>query len=982
MKKHLQLLNVFGLSACLLAPAAASADTVQVTSHISGASTWHQTNEYILNGQIYVLDGGVLSIEPGTVVKGKPGGTNDFSALLVARGGKIYAEGTRTKPIVFTAEQDDVTDPADLGIYSRALWGGVVIFGKARINMAADSAGNLADPQYEVYEGLSDIQINGQFVNRFGGDDDDDSSGVFRYVSIRHGGVKILPNREINGLSLGAVGRGTVIDHVEAYAIADDGFEFFGGTVNTRYLVSAFCDDDCFDTDMGYRGKNQFWLGIQERGAKDNGAELNGEINGATTGTNSPIGNFEIYNCTWIGAGTNTAANRGLQIRDYAAPRIYNSILTEFGGSGVRVDAAASVHLTNGLLDLRNNLFWAFLTNGVAAPVAETAPAQVLFTDASRSNEVVNPLLRSISRTNNGALDPRPAPGSPALTSSRTAPQDGFYRPVAYAGAFDGNNLWIDGWTALSEYGFLPPRDANFVQVTAPVSGTANWYRTNEYVLNGQIYVLDGGVLNIEAGTVVKGKPGGTNEFSALLVARGGKIYAEGTPENPIIFTAEQDDVYDPSDLGIYSRALWGGVVIFGQAVLNMAADSAGNLATPKYEVYEGLSDIQINGQNVNRFGGNDDHDNSGVLRYVSIRHGGVKILPNKEINGLSLGAVGRGTVIDHVEAYAIADDGFEFFGGTVNAKYLVSAFCDDDCFDTDMGYRGKNQFLLGIQERGAKDNGAELNGELNGATTGTNTPIGNFQFYNVTWIGAGTNTAANRGLQIRDYAAPMIYNSILTEFGGSGVRVDAAAAVHLTNGLLDMRDNLFWTFLTNGVATLVAETAQAQVLFTDASRSNEVVNPMLRGINRNNTPAFQFDPRPAPGSPALTSLRVAPNDGFYTPVAYKGAFNGLNWASGWTALSEYGIMTGAGGGVEVPANATTIPPARPNLGFARSGSAFVVDFASQAGVSYQLQSKNSIGSAAGWANEGSAQPGTGGIITLTNPITGDTLKVFQVIAQ
>src|SRR4030095_1241279 len=238
------------LSVSLLPACSALAGTVQVTTHVSGTSTWYATNEYVLNGPIYVLNGGVLNIEAGTVVKGKPGGTNDASALYVTQGGKLFANGTAENPIIFTAEQDDVVDPSALGIYNRGLWGGVVLFGKARINMAADGNGNLANPKYEVYEGLDDTTVvNGQHVYRFGGNDDNDSSGVLRYVSIRHGGVKLLPNKEINGLSMGGVGRGTTIDHIEAYAIADDGFEFFGGTVNTHHCVSAFCDDDGFDAD-------------------------------------------------------------------------------------------------------------------------------------------------------------------------------------------------------------------------------------------------------------------------------------------------------------------------------------------------------------------------------------------------------------------------------------------------------------------------------------------------------------------------------------------------------------------------------------------------------------------------------------------------------------------------------------------------------------------------------------------------------------
>src|SRR4030095_11884434 len=125
----------------------------------------------------------------------------------------------------------------------------------------------------------------------------------------------------------------------------------------------------------------------------------------------------------------------------------------------------------------------------------------------------------------------------------------------------------------------------------------------------------------------------------------------------------------------------------------NTSSSTAGNTNSPKYDVFEGLPDNQINGQNVYRFGGTNDADNSGEIQYVSIRHGGDEFLQNKKPKRPPMCAVGSGNNIDHAEAYAIADDGFEFFGGTVNTKYLVSAFNDDDTFDTDQGYRGKNQF-------------------------------------------------------------------------------------------------------------------------------------------------------------------------------------------------------------------------------------------------------------------------------------------------
>ena len=163
----------------------------------------------------------------------------------------------------------------------------------------------------------------------------------------------------------------------------------------------------------------------------------------------------------------------------------------------------------------------------------------------------------------------------------------------------------------------------------------------------------------IEAGTVIKGQPGQGENASALVVARGGKIFAEGTATNPIIFTSTADDVTDPNDLPLDARGLWGGVIILGKASLN---------SSPGETPIEGIEVTETRGL----YGGSDDADNSGVFRYVSIRYGGTDIGAGNEINGLTMGGVGSGTVIDHVEVANNADDGFEWFGGTVNASHLV----------------------------------------------------------------------------------------------------------------------------------------------------------------------------------------------------------------------------------------------------------------------------------------------------------------------
>ncbi len=209
-----------------LAVPAAAQTVVQVTEAIGQDAVWTPDNTYVLNGFVFVEDGVSLTIEPGTVVRGKPGQGENASALIVAQGGRIFAEGTRENPIIFTAEADDVSDPFDLPLDTRGLWGGVILLGKAVINTSTGVG---------AIEGIPTTEPRGAY----GGSDDSDDSGVFRYVSIRYGGTDIGAGNEINGLTMGAVGSGTVVEYVEVYNNQDDGFEWFGGTVNSRYLVSA-----------------------------------------------------------------------------------------------------------------------------------------------------------------------------------------------------------------------------------------------------------------------------------------------------------------------------------------------------------------------------------------------------------------------------------------------------------------------------------------------------------------------------------------------------------------------------------------------------------------------------------------------------------------------------------------------------------------------------------------------------------------------
>ncbi|MBM3871376.1 MAG: hypothetical protein FJ392_10490 [Verrucomicrobia bacterium] len=920
MKKLIKKLgHALGLS-LLLAASPAAADVVTISGSITSSTTWFATNTYHLVGKVYVQTGANLTIEPGTIVKG----TNDnalFGSLFVCQGAKLFAQGTPDRPIIFTSTADNIgTTNAwpNLGIYERGLWGGIVIMGNATLNSAADATGNGATPKYDVYEGLPDTVINGQSVHRFGGSNDDDSSGVLRYVSIRHGGKRLESNKEINGLSLCGVGRGSVVEFVEAYAIADDGFEFFGGTVNTRYLVSAFNDDDAFDTDQGYRGTNQFWFGIQEHGVKDSGFEFDGDA--PNTGV-LPTSEWKVWNATILGSGAANGQGSGnaLTIREFAAPGIFNGIFGDFARRGISIDANASTHIPSGKLDIANNIFFGFGTSDTVANIGITASAQAFLSDATKTNLIVNPQLAGISRINDGGLDPRPLASSPALNPAnvKAVTPGGFIVPTGYLGAFGPDNLWIAKWTTLSQYGIIRPNGnfgQNIVTISGSLTGTNNWSRTNIYHLLGKVYVENNAVLNIEPGTIIKGTNDNTL-FGALFVTRGGKIFARGTAQNPIIFTSTADNIGTTNawpNLGIYDRGLWGGIVLLGNSTLNSAVDATGNGSSPKYDVYEGLPDSVINGQNVHRFGGNNEADSSGVMRYVSIRHGGKRLESNKEINGLSLCGVGSGTTIEFIEAYAIADDGFEFFGGTVNTKWLVSAFNDDDAFDTDQGYRGQNQFWFGIQEHGAKDSGFEIDGDA--PNTGL-LPTSEWKIWNATVLGSGAANGQQSGnaFTIREFASPAFINGIFGDFARRGVSIDANAGTHIASGKLDFQNNIFFGFGTSDTVTNIGITANAQALLSDATKTNLIVNPQLAGISR--LPGFGLDPRPVFGSPALAAANVKPTvaNGFYVNAPYLGAFGDHNWAADWTTLGAYGIMTANGARIPNTAVATGPPQIDPS---------------------------------------------------------------------
>ena len=227
-----------------------STTNVIITTNISENTIWTSDNVYELAGRITVLNGATLTIQPGTIIKGQAGTGSNATALLVARGAKIIAEGTSNLPIIFTTTADEITPEQvksgnfaspNLSHNVSGYWGGLIILGKAPISASANEI---------QIEGIPTTDLNGLY----GGSNPIDNSGILKYVSIRHGGTNIGNGNEINGLTLGGVGSGTVIENIEIVGNQDDGVEFFGGTVNVNNLVVLFSGDDAIDTDQAWAG--------------------------------------------------------------------------------------------------------------------------------------------------------------------------------------------------------------------------------------------------------------------------------------------------------------------------------------------------------------------------------------------------------------------------------------------------------------------------------------------------------------------------------------------------------------------------------------------------------------------------------------------------------------------------------------------------------------------------------------------------------
>ena len=746
---------------------------VVVSGEIISNTTWTKNNTYLLSGFVYVKNGATLTIEPGTTIKGDKASKG---TLIVTRGAKLNANGNPSEPIVFTSNEVS-PDYGD--------WGGIIILGKASTNNVFNATAGLGAIEGGVDNAAGDGHYGGGDLA--GGAVDNDNSGVLRYVRIEYPGIAFQPNNEINGLTLGGVGSGTVIEYVQVSYSGDDSFEFFGGTVNCKYLIAYRGLDDDFDCDNGYSGKVQFAFSVRDPNVADasgsNGFEVDNDATGSTT---APFTSPTFSNVTIVGPTGTIDPNfkRAAHLRRSTKIKIFNSVLVGSYPNGLLIDGAQTVqNAIDGALKVQNTFFMGqttpLATAGTGLPTFDINTWFAAGNNQSSSNSIDAKLTDPFNLSLPNAV---PLAGSPVLTAASftdSLVNSQLFVKVPYSGAFGPSGNWTCGWAKFAG-GDCPASPE--VIVSGNITTNTTWTADKTYILSGFVYVKNCATLTIQPGTVIKGDKA---TKAALIITRCSKIIADGTQTSPIVFTSSQAN----PDYGD-----WGGIILLGKAGTNQTFGGTAGLGQIEGGIDNAAGDGLYGGGD--QAGGAKDDDNSGILRYVRIEYPGIAFQPNNEINGLTMGGVGNGTIIDNVQVSYSGDDSYEWFGGTVNCKHLIAYRGLDDDFDCDNGFRGKLQFCLALRDPNIADasgsNGFEVDNDATGSAT---TPKTAPTFSNVTILGPPAGTVAadfKRAAHLRRNCEIGIFNSLLMGNYPIGLYIDGATTgQNALDGKLEVKNTL-----------------------------------------------------------------------------------------------------------------------------------------------------------------------------------------------
>jgi len=422
-----------------------------LSGKINADRTLKTGNTYKLRGIVYVVDGAKLTIEPGVIIQGEK---SSRGTLVITRGTQILANGTVDKPIVFTS---------DAAIPAMGDWGGIVILGRARTNASYNGTAGLG----EIEGGVN----NSEGFGLYGGADDNDNSGILKFVRIEYPGYAFLPDKELNGLTMGAVGKGTLIDYVQVSNAADDSYEWFGGSVDCKHLIAYKGLDDDWDMDNGFSGRIQFGISMRDSLIADvsqsNGFEIDNDAGGSAQ---LPQTSAIFCNMTVIGPRAaltnigNSNFRRAIHTRRNSAVSIFNSVIMGWpigwnldAGLGAPTDlnysgATPKAFISNTILAGNNTMFT--YTASASAPTGwTTTDLQNYFNRAGGGNTVLtnaSDVMLNAAFKHDGSADWNPTAGSPALTGSdfsNSKVSNSFFTSTTYRGACGSGDTWWKTWT-------------------------------------------------------------------------------------------------------------------------------------------------------------------------------------------------------------------------------------------------------------------------------------------------------------------------------------------------------------------------------------------------------------------------------------------------------------------------------------------------------------------------------------------------------
>ena len=815
---------------------------------------------WIVNGRTAVgndrADNAKLYIQQGTTIIGESG--DDF--LVVRRGSQLESVGTVSQPITMTSIQDVTGGETAIG-----QWGGLVLLGNAPANSCGDQQGEATADE------LANCGVSAEGdAGQFGGDVADDNSGTLKYLIVKQAGKTLGNGDELNGISFAGVGSATTVDYIQVHENLDDGIEFFGGTVDVSNVVLTSIGDDSLDWSFGWTGSATNVYIQQAANVGDNAIEAdNSEFDSSATPLTMPT----VSNVTIVGA----EGNNGIRLRAGTAGALSNVFVTGPATyeNCLRVGSDSVPRAEDGTLTITNSVVACQTTaNNFGSEAINGGDVKSWF-EAQDGNQTLTPA--DLMLDDNGYT---PLPGSPLIANGQI-------------GAFNGTTNWMEGWTVginggfptdisnALEQGLATNVSSEFPQITdKPVyrltqdtTFTADVTLTNDahWILNGRTAVgndrADATTLYVQAGTTLIGETG--DDF--LVVRRGSQINANGNATAPITMTSIQDVTGGETNIG-----QWGGLVLLGNAPANSCGDQQGE-TTPEELANCGVSAEGDAGQ----FGGDISDDNSGVLRYIVVKHAGKTLGNGDELNGISFAGVGSQTKVEYIQVHQNLDDGVEFFGGTVNVRNIVLTDIGDDAFDWSFGWTGRAQNIYIQQSAVEGDNAIEAdNSEFDSNATPLTKPL----ISNVTIVGAdGTN-----GVRLRAGTAGVLRNVVITGPDGYSncLRVGSDSVANAESGELSIENSVVACNEDNNFGSEAIAGGNVQSWFEGQTGNQTLTATNLSLATDGYTPKSS--------SPLLgAGVDTSGLDSFFTKTDYIGAFDGdNNWMEGWTVATKPSFPT------------------------------------------------------------------------------------------